>query len=190
MNNLRTKIASYTTLTNEELNFALQYFKPIAIPKGEYLLREGQYINFLYYLDKGCLCYFTRNDGQEQVIQFFTENDFLTDSYNYFLGKASNCNLKAMEDTLVYAITKEDTESVFGHSQALERFGRLFFQKEFIILAQRVAHLTNLSNEERYLRLLRKRPDLFQRVPQYLIASYLGLTPVGLSKMKKRISQS
>lgn len=190
MEKLRAKIGSYGTVGNEDMEFALSLFKRIEVKKGEFLLKEGQYIRHFYFVDSGCLCYYTLRKGQKQVHEFFTERDFCSDMYNYIEQKPSNSNIWATEDTVVYAINREDDEKLWNRSHALERFGRLFITAEFIQLSRRVAQMTNLSNEERYLRLQEKRPNLIQRVPQYLIASYLGLTPVGLSKIRKRLSLS
>ena len=89
---------------------------------------------------------------------------------------------------MVFGIRKADAEKLFDASHQLERFGRLSMQEAFLKLITRVERMSMRSNEQRYLRLLEKRPELFQRVPNYLIASYLGMTPVGLSKLRKRLS--
>lgn len=190
MDKLRAKIGSYGKVSAEDMDFAVSLFKRVEIKKGEFLLKEGQYIRHFYFVDSGCLCYYILRKGQKQVVEFFTENDFCSDLHNYIEKKPSNSNISATEDTVVYAINREDDARLWNHSHALERFGRLFITDEFIQLSRRVARMTNMSNEERYLRLQEKRPELIQRVPQYLIASYLGLTPVGLSKIRKRLSLS
>jgi len=190
MEKLREKIGSYGKVGKEDLEFALTLFHKTEVKKGDFLLKEGQYIRQFYFVDSGCLCYYTLRKGHKQVMEFFTETDFCSDLYNYLNETPSNSNIWATEDTVVYAINRIDDEKLWNRSHALERFGRLFITDEFIQLSRRVARMTNLSNEEQYLRLMEKRPDLIQRVPQYLIASYLGLTPVGLSKIRKRLSLS
>ena len=159
------------------------------VKKGDYLLQAGQMVSHFYYLNRGCICYYLIKDGSEKVMEFFTEDDIFTDLYAYVEEIPANCYLRAVEDCHLYAISKKDVIRSFDYSHRLERFGRLSMQDAFVKAFRRIAHLNNLSNEERYLRLLEKRPDLFQRVPQYLIASYLGLTPVGLSKIRKRLTQ-
>lgn len=124
------------------------------------------------------------------VLEFFTEGDFFTDIYAYLQEVPSNSYVKASENAVIYYILKDDLQKSFDHSHKIERIGRLTMQETVLETFRRLAHFNNLSNEERYLRLLEKRPTLLQRVPQYLIASYLGLTPVGLSKIRRRLSQS
>ncbi len=171
------------------MEFGLQFYKKEIFRKGAHLLQAGQYISDFYFVQRGCISYYTLEEGKAQVMEFFTEGYFFTDLYAYIQGIPSESYLEALEDCVVYKISKEDVQKVFDHSHQLERFGRLSMQRTFVINFQRINELRNLSNQERYLQLLKKRPTLFQRVPQYLIASYLGLTPVGLSKIRKRLSQ-
>lgn len=188
MQNLSNKIRSYTDVDDESLNFTLRFYEKIQVEKGNYLIKAGQFVNKYYYLEKGCVYYYQLIDGAVKVMEFFMEDDIFTDLYAYLEDKPSNSYVMAAEKTTLYAITKGDVQKSFDHSHQLERFGRLSMQDAFIKTFRRTAHINNLSNEEQYLRLLQKRPALFQRVPQYLIASYLGLTPVGLSKIRKRLS--
>ncbi|MEM9144430.1 MAG: Crp/Fnr family transcriptional regulator, partial [Bacteroidota bacterium] len=161
--------------------------KKVVLKKGETLIRPGEKVCNFYYLNTGCINYYKIVEGAVSVLEFYTEDVFFTDLYAYVLNKPATSFLEATEDTVVYTINKTDVEHCFRKSHQLERFGRLSMQDAFVRTFTRVERLNNKTNEERYLRLLRKRPGLFQRVPQYLIASYLGLTPVGLSKIKKRL---
>ena len=187
MQNLKNKILSYTQIGEDDMNYTLQLYKKIELNKGAFLVQQGQRVNCFYYLDKGCINYHNIENGEVKVLEFYTDGVFFTDLMAYVLEKPSNSFLQATENTTVYAINKADVENSFKQSHQLERFGRLSMQDAFIRSFKRVERLNNRTNEERYLRLLEKRPLLFQRVPQYLIASYLGLTPVGLSKIRKRV---
>ncbi|KAA1246010.1 Crp/Fnr family transcriptional regulator [Aquimarina sp. RZ0] len=188
MKDLQQKIRSFTDVSDSDREFALQFYKKEIFKKGTYLLQPGVFINTFYFIKKGCVSYYMIEEGNTQVMEFFTEGDFFTDLFAYIQETPSDAYLEVLEDTIAYTIYKKDVEKIFEHSHQLERFGRLSMQKAFINNFQRVFQLKNLSNQERYVRLLERRPSLFQRVPQYLIASYLGLTPVGLSKIRKRIS--
>lgn len=189
LQNLKNKILSYTKVDDEDLDYWLQVYRKIELKKGETLVSPGQFVKHFYYVAKGCIYYYKLEDGEQKVLEFYTDDVFFTDLPAYVKGTPSNYYLKASEATIVYAIKKSDTESSFEKSHQLERFGRLSMQEAFMKIFTRVERLSSRSNEERYLRLLEKRPDLLQRVPQYLIASYLGLTPVGLSKIRKRLGK-
>ncbi|WP_411031604.1 Crp/Fnr family transcriptional regulator [Spongiimicrobium sp. 3-5] len=190
MEKLKHKIRSYAEVSDADLNYSLQFYQKLTYKKGEALISPGQYVKWFYYLDKGCISYYTEDDDGIKVMEFFTEDDFFTDLYAYIEEIPATTYLRATENCVVYAILKEDVQKSFDHSHDLERFGRLSMQVSFVEMFRRNNQLKNLSNQKRYLRLLEKRPSLFQRVPQYLIASYLGLTPVGLSKIRKRIKSS
>ncbi|MBQ4822540.1 Crp/Fnr family transcriptional regulator [Aquimarina sp. MMG016] len=189
MEDLKKTIRSFTHVSDSDMEFGLQFYKNEVYKKGSFLIQPDQYMYNFYFLKQGCVSYYTIEEGTTRVMEFFTEGYFFTDLYPYIEEIPSESYLEALEDTIVYAISKTDVQKVFDYSHALERFGRLSMQKTFVINFQRINQLRNLSNQERYLQLLEKRPTLFQRVPQYLIASYLGLTPVGLSKIRKRLSQ-
>lgn len=189
MQALRNKILSYVNIPEEELTFTLQFFKKLELNKGEFLLREGQYADRLFFLETGCICAYTIVDGKESVIEFYTEGNVFTELFSYLRDVPTKCFFKSLEPALVWYIPKRDFFRVYDKSHAIERFGRKYLEEEHIKLLINSTNKNTISNEKRYLWLIKKRPDLIQRVPQYLIASYLGLTPVGLSKIRKRLSE-
>ena len=190
LENLRKNIASFNPkLSDEELDYAIKFYEKQEIKKGELLIEVGQFVKHFYFVEKGCFCLYMLREGNEQVLEFYTENEVFTELYAYLEEKPTSSFIKAMEGATIYKISKKNVEEMFDHAHQLERFGRLMMQDYFLRTFRKTAHIRNRSNEERYLRLLAKRPDLFQRVPQYLIASYLGITPVGLSKLRKRLAK-
>ncbi len=188
MQNLINKINTYIRLNEEDLNYATQFYKKKHISKGEMIIQPNQYVNHWYFVDSGCFCYYMLKDGKEMVMEFFTEGDFCTDIYAYLQEIPTTAYIKATEDAVIYSILKKDLQKSFDQSHQIERIGRLSMQETVLKTYRRIADLNTLSNEDNYLKLLKKRPSLFQRVPQYMIASYLGLTPVGLSKIRRRLS--
>ncbi len=189
LQNLKDKVLSYTRVDEDLLEHQIQFYERLDLKKGETLISPGQSVHHFYYVAKGCIYHYKLEEGESKVLEFYTDDVFFTDLPAYVREKPSTYYLKASEDTIVYAIKKSDAEKSFDSSHQLERFGRLSMQEAFIKSYSRVERLNSRTNEERYLRLLEKRPGLLQRVPQYLIASYLGLTPVGLSKIRKRLGK-
>ena len=189
LENLKQKILSYTQVDDQMLQEQLQCYQRMNLKKGDTLITPGQLVNHFFYVATGCIYYYKLDQGEQKVLEFYTEDVFFTDLPAYVKGNPSNYYLKASEATVVYAIKRSDAENSFKKSHLLERFGRLSMQEAFIKIFTRVERINSRTNEERYLRLMKKRPDLFQRVPQYLIASYLGLTPVGFSKLRKRLGK-
>lgn len=190
MDSLKKKIRSYAKVSDEDLTYGMQFYKERTFKKGEFIIKPSQYVNHFYFLEKGCVCYYTEDDLGLHVMEFFTDNTFFTDLYSYIEGVPSENYLKATENCTVKMILKKDVLKSYNYSHDLERFGRISMQEAFVKIFQKTNDLKTLTNQERYIKLLDKRPNLFQRVPQYLIASYLGLTPVGLSKIRKRLAQN
>nr|WP_246865810.1 Crp/Fnr family transcriptional regulator [Croceivirga thetidis] len=188
LENLKQKILSYTHVEEQFLTNQVRQYERFQLKKGETLVTPGKKVEYFYYLASGCICYYKMEEGETKVLEFYTEDVFFTDLLSYVNEVPSNYYLKAVEPTMVFGIKKVDAERLFDDSHQLERFGRLSMQEAFLKLFTRVERMSIRSNDERYLRLLEKRPDLFQRVPNYLIASYLGMTPVGLSKLRKRLT--
>lgn len=189
LKNIKKKVLSYTPVDSDLLDYALSFYETISLKKGKKLVCEGDHVNYFYYLDSGCISYYKMEEGEIKVLEFYTQDVFFTDLMAYVKGTPSNYFLEAVEDSTILAVRKDLAEASFDRSHQLERFGRLSMQEAFIKMLHRVDRLNHRSNEERYRRILQKRPDLLQRVPQYLIASYLGITPVGLSKLRKRLGK-
>ncbi|MFK7946311.1 MAG: Crp/Fnr family transcriptional regulator [Saprospiraceae bacterium] len=190
METLRNIVSHYNgKIPEQDIKNAYKYCKEFRIKKGELLSNEGDVVDSLYFMHKGCIVLYAAIHGVEKPIEFFTENDIFTDFYSYVKEVPSRGYMRAVENCVIISIKKSDFEYVLQNSHPLEHFGRKFLEDRHLNVLIDFQNNAVLSNEERYLRLIRKRPYLFQRVPQYLIAAYLGLTPVGLSKIRKRLSE-
>lgn len=190
METLRNIVSHYNAqIPEKDIKYAYQYCTESRLKKGELLNHEGDVVDNLYFMHKGCIVFYAEIDGEEKPIEFFTENDIFTDFYSYLREVPSRGYMRAVENCVIISIKKSDFEYVLSQSHPLEHFGRKFLEDRHLNVLIDFQNNAVLSNEERYLRLIRKRPYLFQRIPQYLIASYLGLTPVGLSKIRKRLSE-
>lgn len=189
MDSIKNKVLQYSHVNDEDLNKLVSSFSSLEIKKGEFLFKEGDMVDHFYYVEKGILLFYRLIDGVEKVIEFFLENEFTTDLFSYTRNEATVCSVKALEDVVVKIVPKNVLEGLYDESMDLQRFGRLLILDEYMKLMVRSSNKDILTNEDRYLRLMDRRHDLSQRVPQYMIASYLGLTPVGLSKIRKRLSK-
>lgn len=155
--------------------------------KKELILREGEICSHAYFINKGCLRYFYNVEGQENTGQFFFENSWYADYESYLSGQPSKQNIETLEKTEILLLAKKDLNQLFIDIPKFERFGRIMAENAFLGLRNRNEMLTNLTAEERYLKLMNERPKVFERVPQHYIASYLGIKPPSLSRIRKRI---
>ena len=187
MEPLREKLLSYCHLSDDELDRLISSFSTIKLKPGEKLFNEGDIVQSFYYILSGVLVYTSVVDGNNSVIEFYSDGEMHTDFYSYSKGKPTVCSAEAEEATTVLTIKKEILENLYDSSMSLQRFGRKFMEEYFLHILRRNYEKQIFSNEERYKRFLDKRYELSQRVPQYKIASYLNITPVGLSKIRKRM---
>lgn len=157
------------------------------LSKKDYLLQQDQYCQHQYFILQGCFrCFYINPKGMEQIINFAVENWWLTD-FDSLLNKcASRLNIQALEEAVVLKITREKLELILLDHPSLERYFRIIYEKIRIADQRRMQFMFDLSGEELYDVFYEANPDFIQRVPQYMLASYLGLTPQFLSKIRGR----
>jgi len=161
------------------------------VAKGDWLLKEGQFFSFTLFMEKGSVYYYKIDaQGKERVVDFIFGGDLFTDIESYVTETATEFYVKALEPSIVYLLEKEHLEKLFEVDLRWERLMRLTMQDALIRVINERKNMRTLSNTEHYIKLTETYPDLFQRVPLYLIASYLNITPEGLSKIRNRISHS
>ncbi len=160
------------------------------VQKNDYLLKAGVVFKEMYYVKKGACFMYVLEGGREIVSQFFFEGDLMSDHFSFLTGRPSNQFIRTLEDTEVECLSFEDITRLYDELPGLERIGRILTERICVRLMINLMSYKNDSIETRYRKLMIQRPALFQRVPQYLIASYLSVTPVGLSKVRKRLSKS
>ncbi|MEJ8819060.1 Crp/Fnr family transcriptional regulator [Lacibacter sp. H407] len=158
--------------------------------KKEIVLKEGAICKFSFFINKGCFRYFYNINGTENTGQFFFENSWYTDYDSYLSGKPSKQTIETLEKSEIILLAKSDLQQLFHDIPKFEKFGRIMAENAFLGLRNRNEMLTNQTAEERYLNLIKERPKVFERVPQHYIASYLGIKPPSLSRIRKRIVEA
>lgn len=182
---LHNHIRRYTSLSanDEELLAAALVHRKVR--KKEFLFEQGQTCNANYFILNGCLRMFTNTDqGTEQVIQFAIDQWWITDYTSLDLNKPTVFNLQAVEDSNLALLPKANQDELFTQVPQLERYFRIILQRAFAAYVMRIHYIFTESGEERYRHFSNAFPDFVQRVPQYMLASYLGFTPEFLSKIR------
>ncbi len=154
--------------------------------KGKLLLREGQIGNTCYFVLQGCIRQYFLIDGEEKTTHFFTEGMPVSSTFVYE-NKPSKFYLFCNEDCILIEGRPEDEQAFFDKMPRMETISRVGAEMELQKSQEVLADYITLSPEERYLNLLQTRPDLLERAPQYQLASFLGVTPESLSRIRKRI---
>jgi CRP-like cAMP-binding protein len=159
----------------------------ISYNKKDFLSKEGQVCRSIYFVEKGCLrMYFINNRGAEQITQFAIENWLISDFFSFTDNKASAYYIQAVENSAVFAIDMLSFELLLKEMPQMERYFRIMMQRALAASQLRNKYLYELSKEEFYINFCTSFPEFVQRVPQYMIASYLGLTPEYVSELRKK----
>lgn len=162
------------------------------LSKGDHILRAGTVADEVFFVHKGLLRYYfndPNDDGQERTGQFFDEGIVVTDAESFLAQVPAEQNFEALEESSIVVLPRTVLEAGYNEDHAIERFGRLMLQEALIGSQRRAGRLLTLQPEDRYRRFIETRPEVARRVPQYLVASYLGLTPESLSRIRGRISK-
>jgi len=177
-------------LTDEEINFSKGFFIPEEIEKGAFYLKEGQISNKVSFIEKGLFRLFYQLDGEEKIMLFFSESQLMSDYFGFLTNTASIRPIQALEDSLIYSIEKKNLKKLFDFSKNWERIGRQLAESAYVTSVLRANRLLHDNYNTRVKTFLEESPSLMQRVPQFMIASYLNMTPETLSRVKKRIMKT
>ncbi len=184
---IRKNIEKQIVISDDEFKFFSDFLTEKKILKKEFLLKEGEVCNYTGFVNTGCLRTFTRNhEGNENVTRFAIEDYWVGDLYSYLTGDVSPYNIEATIDSTVLLIHKNDMEKVYERVPKFERFFRIIVQRGYIALEKRFSVDLSSSALQKYENLLQKFNDIELRVSQKHIASYLGITPESLSRIKKK----
>lgn len=176
--------------TESDLQLCKHYFTPKKIRKKQFLLQEGDVCNRMAFVEKGSLySYSTDAKGTQRVIQFAFEGWWISDLYSFFTKEPSNLNIEALEDSELLLLDHEQHDYLLKNVPHYETYTRIILQNAYVALQRRIEGTIGLTAEEKYSRFLNQYPLCLNRVPQHLIASYLGITPETLSRIRKQMAR-
>ncbi|MBL7696948.1 MAG: Crp/Fnr family transcriptional regulator [Chitinophagaceae bacterium] len=157
--------------------------------KKQYLLQEGDVCKTIAFVEKGALRSYTVDEsGAEHIIQFAIEGWFISDLYSFLTAEPATTNIDAIDHSELVLISKSAHEELLKKCSSYETFIRELITGAYIALQKRISSIISLPLEERYESFKAQYPDITQRVPQHMIASYMGLTPETLSRVRRRIA--
>ncbi|HRB72904.1 MAG TPA: Crp/Fnr family transcriptional regulator [Flavobacterium sp.] len=188
MEQLIRHIEKSVPLTPEEKEIITTTFHSKTVAKKEILHSEGSVCQYNYFITKGCFrLYLITENGKEQVIQFGLENWWITDYSSYTSGRPSKFYIQALERSEVLYISRSEQETLFEKIPALEGYFRKNLERAYAASLTRIEYLFLLSGEERYLQFVGTYPEFAQRIPQYILASFLGISPEYVSEVRKKL---
>lgn len=182
-------ISQNVEISEEEFDYFKSLFLPKKLRKKQYFLQEGEICTHTAFVEKGLMRSYTIDSkGNDHILQFAFEGWWLTDLYSYLTNEPSMFNMDALEDSELLLITKPDWDTLLTNVPSLERYFRILIQNNLIVTQRRLMGELSETAEEKYLRLLKSFPQCIQRVPQHMIASYLGITRETLSRVRSQLS--
>ena len=155
--------------------------------KGALMLKEGEICRNVSFVNYGLIRIYHLVEGKEKIIEFCNENNYMADYRSFLLQEPALTYLQALEDTEVVDTSFEGLQDIYQHVPEANFLGRRIAEELFIDMCRRTTSDAHETIDERYNNLIDQQPWLLQRVPQYMIASYLGITPQALSRIKRRI---
>jgi CRP-like cAMP-binding protein len=186
---LYRKIHEIISISEEEFSFCKTLFLPKKLRKRQYLLQEGDVCKYTCFVEKGILRTYSVDDkGNEHILQFSLEGWWLSDLYSFLTGEPSLFNIEALEDCELLLITKSSWDLLLEKIPAFERYFRILIQNNLIVTQKRLMGTLSETAEQKYINLIQTFPDCLQRVPQHMIASYLGITRETLSRIRGQIA--
>lgn len=174
-------------LNDEEIELVTAYFKPRLYRKRQYVLQEGDVCNHFNFVIRGCLrMYKVDEKGSTHIIQFASENWWLTNIGSFHELKPSELNIDALEDTMVLQISYDNLIAFYIQVAKFDRIFRVLIENSFVTLQNRLLQNISSTAEDRYNSFIEVYPHLSNRLPQTQIASFLGITPEFLSRLRNR----
>lgn len=182
---LKQAIFKFQKLDDNEWKAFSEKLKVKEFKKGQYLIREGQVEQTLFFLNTGAARSYFINEGKELTFDFVFEGEFVTAYYSFLTRTPSQFNIELLEDTVVVTISHKSLYELYDRYHNIERFGRLAAEYQFTKRVKKEIEMISLSGEERYDLLVKNRPDVILNVAGKDIASYLGIRPESLSRIRK-----
>jgi CRP-like cAMP-binding protein len=176
------------SLTEEEEKILISLIAYRKLRKGQYFLQQGDVCRFSGFVVSGCTkTFYVDDEGQEHVIMFSIEDWWTSDMGSYISQKPADYSVQCLENTELIQFSYENQELMMKQVPKLERVFRIIVEKAFVASQKRIVRNFSMNAKERYLYFSKQYPLIEQRIPQYLIASYLGITKEFLSKIKNEL---
>ena len=185
---LLQKIKTENVLENQDIELVKQYFEPVLIPKNKILEEYGKTPTYIYFVVSGYVRLYHYNDeGDEITTHINCPPGFITSYDNFIKQIKSNEMVESITECELLRITKHDLDTLTSNSEALKNFSILMLQESNSYIEKRARELATLSAKQRYYNLMKQSPDILYNVPLRYVATFLGMKPESLSRIRKKV---
>ncbi len=178
-----------TNLEIQEENLFCELFKPHFLKKGDYFLKSGENNNYIGFIKKGLVRYFVYKNGEESTLEFTKEGEFIAEYQSFINRGISIQSIQAIEDSELLVISYTDLQRLYITTRDGNLLGRMIVEHRFNTMINQLLSVYMHNPEQRYKYFIENYSNLVQRIPQYLIASYVGIKPQSLSRIRNRIAK-
>lgn len=183
-------ISTIVPIQPSEQDLIISCFKQLHLSKGAYFLQSGKVDEYVGFINKGLVRYFVYKNDEEATFEFTKEGEFIADYQSFTKKIPSVQNIQAVEDCELLIIDYNNLQRIFNTTQNGNLLGRVIIEHRFDVMVSQLLSIYMHTHEQRYKKFIDSYSDLSQRIPQYLIASYVGVQPQSLSRMRKRFSKN
>lgn len=184
-----TYIDRHITLTDQEIDIFKSLTRIKSVRKGQFVVEQGEVSRYENFVVQGCLrCYHVDREGKEHIVQFAVESWWISDLQSFLTQSPAHFNVDAIEPSALVQLEYNDLQELYRSIPKFERFFRLIIQNAFVASQKRIISTFSQNAGERYIDFRNRYPDIESRVPQYMVASYLGISPEFLSKIRQRLA--
>jgi CRP-like cAMP-binding protein len=187
---LLDNIRKYIPLSESDEEVIARLFHRKSFRKSEHLLEAGNICRYVTFIETGLVRYYINLDGEEKTNYFNKAGEFVCNYMSFLPQAPSWINIQALADTTVWVINHHDLQQFYKEVTHGERFGRLGIEEVFVQAIEQIGSLYTDTPDVRYTKFVATFPDLVQRIPQYYIASYVGVKPQSLSRIRRRIANA
>ena len=186
---LRAHFAETDALSEADFEKFTSFLTPVVLRKKEFFNVQGVHCRYLGFVNSGCLrAFHTDEKGDEFTMYFAFLNWWIGDKTSFYSATTARFNIQALEDSEIFRADKTNLEKALDNIPAFEKWYRIKIRKSYEASQQKLIDTQKESAEEKYIKLLKNAPEIVQQIPQHYIASYLGIKPPSLSRIRKNLS--
>lgn len=188
MDTFKAHLDKFISVSEEEYISIFSFFQVLEVKKKQDLMQNGEVCRYMYFVLQGCLRkFFVNQKGIEQTTEFAIEKWWITDTFAYERQVKSEFNIQAVEKSSILMIDQNTQERLLQKHPVMERYFRMIYQRAYAASERRIRYLYEMTREELYVHFITLHPGFVQRIPQYLVASFLGFTPEYLSEIRAKL---